>query len=460
VLKARLRASEELRGGTLSRLERFELHCSSRAMGESGNAAHGRRVARTATGATTDTSLLADRLERLERFVASQGAVLPHSVTRASTDGADSTVQRVVALETALQSLSADGPDDSLQQLAEQLREQLTASFASRSTMAAESEKWRAESEALQREAAIFHGEVESTEQECVVLRERLAESAREASGAAAAAREVEALRARLADSTAQASVLSSQLTARDVDVAQLERRLADAGRWGGVTGCKVDPTSGGGSARWHAASASPVAEVRTATPQGEPGRNNLEVPYNILLPTPDSAADSMSSATTLCPRWDVPLQRAQPKASGWGPWTPPPAGGPGDLSAHNRTRSPVSARSMQVQTTTGTSFASPMEPLTTGQRTPRLVSISSNKELPHLRAPSPQTPHLQAASPIQGQGVAAIAPPPRSQSVPVQVRQASPGGAAAPAVCLARWAGVPGSGMADGRSQGLTAQW
>lgn len=446
VLKARLRASEEMRGANLDRLERFELLFS--AGGASGVAA----------GAATDAASLGDRLERLERFATSQGAALPHGLTRVSMDGADSTVQRIVALESALQSLSANGPVDSLQQLAEQLREQLTASFASRTAMAAESEKWRAESEALQRDAAAFQGEVESAERECVVLRERLAETAREASAAAAAVREVEALRARLADSTAQASLLSSQLSARDADVAQLERRLADASRWGGVAGCKGDPGSCGGSARWHAASASPVTEVRTATPQAESGRGNLEVPYNILLP--DSSADSMNSATTLCPRWDAPLQRAaQQKGAGWGPWTPPPGGRVELSSQNNRTRSPVSARSMQVQATSSTSFASPMEPVAAGQRTPRLVSISSNKELPHMRAPSPQTPHLQVASPLQG--VAAMAPPPpRSQSVPVQVRQASPGGAAAPAVCLARWAGVPGSGVADGRGQGLTAQW
>jgi len=448
VLRARLQASEELRGETLGRLERLELYLSSAGMENSGNATHDKRVA----GAATDASLLGDRLERLERFAASQGAVL----SRSSLEGADSTVQRVIALESALQSLSADGPVDALQKLVEQLREQLTASFANRAAMAGESEKWRSESEALQRDAAAFQGEVESAEQECVVLRERLADSAREASGAAATAREVEALRARLAESTAQASMLSSQLMARDADVAQLERRLADSGRWGGVIGCKGDPNLGG-SARRHEVSASPVTELRTATPQGESARNNMQVPYNIQVP--DSAADSMGSTTTLWPHWDPSLPRAQPQASAWGPWTPPPGGGLRDLNLqNNRTRSPVSARSMQVQTTSSTSFSSPTEPLATVQRKARLVSISSNKELPHLRAPSPQTPHLQPASPIQR--VASVAPPPRSQSVPVQVRQASPGGAAAPAVCLANWAGLPGSGMADGRNQGLTAQW
>jgi len=456
VLKARLRASEELHGATLGRLERFELHLSSGGM-EIGGASQNRKVTSPTSGATTDPALLGDRLDRLERFAASQGAVLAHGLTRASMNGADSTLQRIIALEAALQSLGADGAVDSLQQVAEQLREQLTASFAGRAAMASESEKWKAESEALQREAVVLQGEVESIDQECAVLHERYAESTREAAAAGAAAREVEALRVRLADSTAQANVLSSQLTARDADVAQLERRLADASRWA-MTGCKGDPHTGGGSARWHEASASPAAEFRAGTPQGESGRNNLEVPYNILLP--DSASDSMSSATTLWPRWDTSLPRAQPRTSGWGPWTPPPAGGPCDLGSQNRTRSPVSGRSMQVQTatTSATSFASPTEPIGAGHRTPRLVSISSNKELPHLRAPSPQTPHLQAASPVQG--MASVAPPPRSQSVPVQVRQASPSGAAAPTVCLARWAGVPGPSMADSRSQGLTAQW
>jgi len=124
------------------------------------------------------------------------------------------------AVHAASQSEAAEKLQAS-QRLAEQLREQLQASQAGRAALADELERSRAEAGETRREA--------------LQLRERLASVEQQLSQQSGASLlpgttpdEVEALRGRLAATMEQAFGLNTQLSARDADVARLERRISE----------------------------------------------------------------------------------------------------------------------------------------------------------------------------------------------------------------------------------------
>lgn len=461
-LRARLRASEELRGGALGRLERLEAQLGSPAPALSAEDAEALRVQ------------LGSRLEALERLAAARGA-LPAGVAAAREVAAQNgeaaaaeLERRVAALERAARGQSSGEVAEALQQLqatqrlVEELRQQLNVSNAGRSALAGEAERWQGEAESLKREAVALRERLATVEREAVGLRERLTAAEREVAPAASAAREAEGLRVRLAEAVAQASLLGSQLAGREADVHRLERRVAEleASRGREELGAPL------GSSRRHE-STSPAdgygGMPTRALDEPRLGRP-LEVPYKLAaqqepvekaeqewwqrptLPGPTEATNVARQAAIAHVNGIDGLTaaaHAQQSTSlmgtplGGGPRTPPPPG-------------PTAARAVQL-------LSGGAEFLGGGQTSSRLTSVASASEFPKLRDPSPQARQLQAASPPQGGAAGAAALLARSQSVPVQVRRT---GAATtttvgstPSVSLARWAASPVPNHDGGRT-------
>eukprot|EP00933_Yihiella_yeosuensis_P079058 TRINITY_DN9114_c0_g1_i1.p1 TRINITY_DN9114_c0_g1~~TRINITY_DN9114_c0_g1_i1.p1 ORF type:complete len:405 (+),score=85.34 TRINITY_DN9114_c0_g1_i1:71-1285(+) len=108
------------------------------------------------------------------------------------------------------------------QRVVNQLQEQLAVSNAGRLAIAAEAERWQAEAEALQKQAIDFQNLLAESKKQIRMLQE-----SQQSVASTQEAREVEALKTRLAQAVEKSSMLGSQLVAREADVARLERRVA-----------------------------------------------------------------------------------------------------------------------------------------------------------------------------------------------------------------------------------------
>lgn len=493
-LRARLRASEELRGGALGRLERLETQLSAGA----GAAAAACAAAASPDEAEAARAQLNCRLEALERFVAqglpadANGAPAREPPPAAQAPSATELERRLAAVERGVRGLAGGGGGEAAgeaaqqllatQRLVEQLREQLSVSNAGRAALAGEAERWQAEAEAQRREVAALRERLAAAEREAGPLRERLAAAEREAAPAAAVAREAEGLRVRLAEAVSQAGLLASQLAARESDVVRLERRLAE------LEGREEFGTASVGSSRRPEACGTSAADaVATALGTAPPTRlldanrlldetwrcGNLEVPYNLAVPDGQDRAsdaewwqrhafgteppqarqgsavhahgpDGLASTTqvhdviSMWPRRDAAsATKAPPGTSTLGTplagqrTPPPPAAQQGNA---------VEPLGLGSRARSPTSRAAQQQPYGTlgagtdvlggGQTSARLTSVASASELPKLRDPSPQQARHALAASPVQGGTAAVLA--RSQSVPVHVRRP---GAATPAV-------------------------
>eukprot|EP00930_Biecheleria_cincta_P085105 TRINITY_DN74529_c0_g1_i1.p1 TRINITY_DN74529_c0_g1~~TRINITY_DN74529_c0_g1_i1.p1 ORF type:complete len:450 (-),score=72.19 TRINITY_DN74529_c0_g1_i1:12-1337(-) len=227
-LRARLRASEELKGEPLSRLEQLEARIDMKSLGSGRDSnsqlefSNDSMDCYNAEGLRTQAFHinLLKRLEVLEKAFCTRNGM-------SKTFHAHDLEKRVQALEQNCEQLFApqaqeqlsknnDDAQDHLremQQFADQLQEQLSMSNARHAALTAEAKNWQAKAEDAQREV--------------LSLRQRVQEFERAQATSVLDGREVEALRARLAHTVEQASMLGSQLAARDADVARLQRRLS-----------------------------------------------------------------------------------------------------------------------------------------------------------------------------------------------------------------------------------------
>jgi len=310
-------------------------------------------------------------------------------------------------------------------------------------------------------------------------LRERTAGAARDLAPAQAAKREADILRARVTESVAQASLLGSQLAAKESDILRLERCLVEfeGAKSGGGTFSSWEDSLGG--SRRHDTSS--AAEAHTAVFWGSRSLEETRLCQRLDMPHHHSSQEPTvvrvegrlgqvngseliaSSTTAQRQQRDASSARSAPQpvapvltpaqarrplrgvAGGCGTWTPPPTRAAADSMVSNP----------QVLTASNScyEFAGTMQP------SARLSNASGSVDFLKLqqRDPSPQQQqrHMQLASPVQ-----TFKPlvQPRSQSVPVQVRRASappPAAGGNLSVSLARWAVSPVTGPDSGRGSG-----
>jgi len=455
-LRQRLRASEELSGGALGRLERLEAQ-----LGRAGIA--------VASNCRSTRPGVDERLDALEQLV------MGHSCTSATPAELE---DRVTMLERNARGLvssaaSGNGSTEATQRLVQQLREQLAVSDAGRATLAGESEHWQLQSRTLRTESSLLRERLVASENDCSELRERTAGAARHLAPAQAAKREADILRARVTESVAQASLLGSQLAARESDIVRLERCLVEfegAKSGGGTFSSRED--SLGGSRRHDTSAAEALAAVFRGPRSLEETRlcQRLDMPHHHSSQEPTvvrvesrlgqvNGSELIASSTTAQRQQrDASSARSAPQpapvltpaearrplrgvAGGCGTWTPPPTRA---AAAETMVSNP------QVLTASNSCY----EFAGTVQPSARLSNASSSVDFLKLqqRDPSPQQQqrHMQLASPVQVQ--------PRSQSVPVQVRRASappPAVGGNLSVSLARWAVSPVTGPDSGRGSG-----
>lgn len=217
-LRARLRASEDLKGEPLSRLEQLEARIDMKSFG-AGHDSNDSMVCYTAErlGKHAFHTNLLLRLEALEKTLCIRNALSKTDDLEPRVQLLEQNCEQLIALK-AQDQLNKNNEDAQnhlreMQRFADQLREQLSMSNARHAALAAEAEKWQATAE--------------DAHKEVLSLRQRLQETARAQATSDLDGREVEALRARLAQTVEQASMLGSQLAARDADVARLQRRFS-----------------------------------------------------------------------------------------------------------------------------------------------------------------------------------------------------------------------------------------
>jgi len=461
-LRQRLRASEELSGGALGRLERLEAQL-------------GRPFASDCRSKPSGVDERLDALEQLVMMGHSSGSANPSELENRVT-----TLERS-ACGLASSAAGGNGSSEATQRLVEQLREQLAVSDAGRAALANETEHWQQQSRTLRRESSVLRERLVASESECSDLRERAVSAARDVAPTQAAKREADILRARVSESVAQASLLGSQLAARESDVARLERYLVEfegAKCGGGTFSSREESGSNslGGSRRHDTSSAAEALAAVFRGPRSleetrlcqrldvshhhssqEPavvrvesrvGQVNGSEPITSSIQTQRQQRDVSSARNAPQPVAPVltPAEARRPLrgvAGGCGTWTPPPMRAAAEPMVSNP----------QVLTASSScyEFAGTVQPVA------RLGNASSSVDFLKLqqRDPSPQTRHMQLASPVQ-----TLKPlvQPRSQSVPVQVRRASappPATGGNPSVPLARWAVSPVTGPDSSRGNG-----
>lgn len=273
MLQARLHASEALQGGALARLEQLEAVLGSAPLFAISDGSIKER------SHSPCSQHLSERLSILERAAAERGLL---TNGHASCDGEAEFSKRLLVLEhvatqafEAAEALRKEGEakDEQFrgsQQLVQELQKHLEVSNAGRAAFADELDRWRREAEALRAEADALRASLGRAELE---VREQAASKQ-----APAPTFEVEAMRCRLKQSVQEASLLRSQLAAREADVTRLERRVRElegplgASSKGGISSTALSSSallcggSGGSGASGSAAGFGSGGTAMTAT--------------------------------------------------------------------------------------------------------------------------------------------------------------------------------------------------
>lgn len=455
-LQARLRTSEALHGEALSRLEGLEVKLGAVRGAATNGGVDGGAVAHVpGTGKSQEEvrRQLANRIDALERLANAQGLSLRLAMNGPSVDrgamsqgggAAEALEKRVALLEhVGMGQDVADKLRSSNQQI-EILSRKLEESQSEQRSAMQQATRWRAEAEALQRKVDDLTKTVAD---------------AREAA-AAASAREVETVHAKLAQSVSQASLLRSQLKSREADVHRLECRVAELQGWGpAATGEGLDTTLASSNSK-HNMSLDTTLRMSVDDKLSHMGCavDPTRTPMTPGPPCGPCAAAAVPILGTGPAPW-VAAPSVLPCAAHGAPngsWTPPGRGphfGAGPPSA--RTTSPHRNLRMQSAGTPQAGFGPPVAAMIPVSSVDAIssgrLSRASSGELRVLRDASPQAVQHLVSS---GDGVTVLMQ--RSQSVPVhRVVSAQPsspatavnnarGAGCQGAVSLARWANSP----------------
>jgi len=468
-LQGRLRASEELQGGALVRLETLEARFGTHDQLELPDC-HDRCIH------------LDRRLEALERLATDQGQL--HKLRDRNVEaniGFAELEHRVTELERAAveaHSRSHGSPRNvtyeqlqDVQRSVEHMQEQLSAASASRASAIAEADRWHCEAQKWHHEAERLKNRISAMERDL-----------------APAAREAEDLRTHLAQAASETALLRSQLAARDSDSARLECRIVELE-------AMMGPSKDGRRTRG-CRDSRPVA-----LEEGSTGSTGGCVHGRVLTLSQKALEENLKRSAS-SPLDKLPGVLENLSDSDWGLPLKASVGSDGSSisSASRRGRTEVASAPCLHSVNTGSHIANPPQcgsPMPTSQPTIALrppesgrividgsptrpgkvntVGVPTQQGGQHLAEPV-QTPRFTSGSlepsprPCKGQQVA-VNPPerrmsgvvlPRSQSAPVPLRRtaASPqpqphaGVLPGSAVPLARWAASPDMGTPTPQGQ------
>lgn len=424
-LQTRLRTSEALCSGRLERLE-----------ASLGAGSNGMSVANGARGHQSPGTQLQSRIEALERAAAKCGLPVSDTAsmdrgTRATSSGSGEVLMsldaRVVALERAISSPPIRGGGEAnaelvhhfqaSQQLVARLTQQLDAARARHVDLENHYTSWRSEAEARRVEVDQLRAQLGAVEA-------KLAQSS-------AVEREMEALHAKLGQSVSETSLLRSKLSAKEKEVSQLERRVAELEGWNtGNIGSQHNSPKG----LFSGASDCPgsTRSARDDTSSSALDETNPSVLRHLVVPPQQQQLQQPLPLLSLAPRPALHAARTARTSR-------TPSTSEGGCGSNGGPRPVGISRLPQVSSPLAPSLAS------------RLTGAISARDLHSIRDQSP------LPAPRGATGDMSVGLIQRSQSVPVFVHRSSPnmGNGGVP---LGRWAAAPMGGSSSSNSGGIGA--